>query len=249
MSIFSIFTSKKSGKEPEKLPFHTDIHCHIVPGVDDGSPNLEKSVELAERMSRWGISRIFLSPHVTQDTFENTPDTLAAPFEKLQNGVKEAGVPMELSMHAEYRIDEFFLQQIEAGNLRPMPGNHLLVENAYAQEPWGLDNLLFDLRLKGYVPVLAHPERYLYYSTSNRERYRQLHDTGLLFQINLLSLAGAYSKTEKQTAEWLLEQGMVDFIGTDLHRMGHADCIDTYLNSKDYKKHSKHFGSLLNDTL
>lgn len=246
MSIFSIFTSKKA---PAKLPFHTDIHCHIVPGVDDGSPELAKSVELAGRMADWGIERIFLSPHVTQDTFENTPETLAGPFAELQQGITEAGVPVKLAMHAEYRIDEFFLKQIEEGNLRPMPGNYLLVENSFAQEPWGLDQLLFDLRLKGFVPVLAHPERYLYYSLNNRERYQKLHDTGLLFQINLLSLAGAYGKSEKQTAEWLLERGMVDFIGSDLHRRGHADAIDAYLRSRDFTRHSRHFNTLLNDTI
>lgn len=246
MSIFSIFSPKKA---TAKLPFHTDIHCHIVPGVDDGSPELTKSLELAARMADWGIERIFLSPHVTQDTFENTPETLAQPFASLQQGMNEAGMSMKLAMHAEYRIDEFFLQQIELGNLRPMPGNYLLVENSFAQEPWGLDKLLFDLKLKGYVPIMAHPERYLYYSMGNRERYRQLHETGLLFQINLLSLAGAYGKQEKQTAEWMLENGMVDFIGSDLHRYGHADCIDAYLRSRDFTKHSKHFGNLLNDTI
>lgn len=246
MSILSIFSSKKT---PEKLPFHTDIHCHIVPGVDDGSPSLEKSLELAERISHWGIDRIFLSPHVTQDTFENTPETLAQPFASLSEGVKAAGLPLELQMHAEYRIDEFFVDQIVKGNLRPLPGNYLLVENSFSQEPWGLDKLLFDLRIKGFIPVLAHPERYLYYSTTNRQRYKQLHDTGLLFQINLLSLAGAYGKTEKQTAEWLLENGMVDFIGSDLHRIAHADAIDAYLASRDFSRHSKHFATLLNDTI
>ncbi|MDE5901292.1 MAG: hypothetical protein K2H33_08070 [Muribaculaceae bacterium] len=246
MSIFSFFSTKKT---PAKLPFHTDIHCHIVPGVDDGSPELEKSVELTARMAGWGIERIFLSPHVTQDTFENTPETLAEPFAALQQGVATAGIPVKLAMHAEYRIDEFFLQQIELGNLRPMPGNYLLVENSFAQEPWGLDKLLFDLKLKGYVPIMAHPERYLYYSVNNRDRYRQLHDTGLLFQINLLSLAGAYGKQEKQTAEWLLEHGMVEFIGSDIHRRGHADYIDSYLRSRDFTRHSKHFNNLLNDTI
>ncbi|MDE5959925.1 MAG: hypothetical protein K2G59_07185, partial [Muribaculaceae bacterium] len=127
--------------------------------------------------------------------------------------------------------------------------NYLLVENSFAQEPWGLDKLLFDLKLKGYVPVMAHPERYLYYSVNNRDRYRQLHDTGLLFQINLLSLAGAYGKQEKQTAEWLLEHGMVEFIGTDIHRRGHTEYIDAYLRSRDFTRHSRHFNNLLNDTI
>ncbi|MDE7389235.1 MAG: hypothetical protein K2M97_08310, partial [Muribaculaceae bacterium] len=104
MSFFSIFSS--TPKEPAKLPFRTDIHCHLVPGVDDGSPKVEKSVEIIERMTRWGIDRIMLSPHVTQDTFENTPETLAEPYAELKKAVDEAGLLIELHMHAEYRVDE-----------------------------------------------------------------------------------------------------------------------------------------------
>ncbi len=247
MSIFSLF--KSSRKEPQQLPFHTDIHCLLVPGVDDGSPDTATSVEIIERMKGWGIDRIFLSPHVTQDTFENTPESLAGPYAELKDAVKAADIDMELHRHAEYRIDEFFLEQIEAGNLCPLPHNMLLVENSFAQEPWNLDNLLFDLRLKGYTPIMAHPERYLYYSKYNRDRYNHLHSSGLYFQINLLSLSGYYGKEEKQAAEWLMEHNMVEFIGTDVHRHAHADSIEEYLSSRDFKRHLKYFDSIRNDKI
>ena len=118
-----------------------------------------------------------------------------------------------------------------------MPGNFLLIENSFIQEPWDLDRIVFDLKIKGFKPILAHPERYFYYAEGHRDRYVKLHSNGLMFQINLLSLSGYYGKAEKNTAEYLLENGMVDFIGTDLHNHKHADSIDAYLASRDYQRH------------
>ncbi|MBQ7042414.1 MAG: hypothetical protein IJN66_06890 [Muribaculaceae bacterium] len=242
--MFSIF--KKKTKKAE-LCFTTDIHCHIVPGVDDGSPDVGTSVELVERMKGWGINRIIASPHVTQEAFENTPETIAPALAALKSGLDAKGVDVELSHSAEYRIDEFFMAQLEAGNVVALPGNYLLVENSFLQEPWDLDKTLFDLKVRGYKPILAHPERYYYYY-GKRGRYDELHNVGTLFQINMLSLAGYYGKDEKMIAEYLLEKGYVDFIGTDLHRHAHADAIDAYLASKDYRKIAPKL-HLLNDKL
>lgn len=243
--LFNFFRNNSS--EPAKLFFHTDIHCHIVPGVDDGSPTLERSLELAGRMRGWGLSRIIATPHVTQDTFENTPEKLAEPFAALKTGIAEKGIDIDLSHSAEYRLDEFFVAQLEQGSIRPMPNNYILVENSYIQEPWDLDKLLFDLNIKGYRPILAHPERYVYYH-DKKQRYHELHSRGTLFQVNVLSLAEHYGKAEKKVAEYLIENDLVDFLGTDLHSRHHAASIDKYLSSKDYRRHAKALENrILND--
>lgn len=234
--MFGIFQKKR--KEALKLPFTTDIHCHLVPGVDDGSPDARTSAELVERMQRWGLKRIIASPHVTQYTFENTPDILDPALEELNEELRRRGNAMEVERSAEYRIDEFFLSQMEKKMLTPLPNSYLLIENSFMQEPWNLDQLIFDLQVRGFRPILAHPERYTYYY-GKPARYKELHDAGLAFQINLLSLAGHYGKAEKKMAEKLLEDGLVDFIGTDLHNSRHADTIDEYLLSKDAEKHFK----------
>jgi tyrosine-protein phosphatase YwqE len=129
----------------------------------------------------------------------------------------------------------------------PLPNKYLLVENSFIQEPWNIDSILFDLQVKGFKPILAHPERYRYYSNNNRQRYEALHASGTMLQINVLSLAGYYGKTEKATAEWLIEKHLADFIGTDLHNYDHADAIDAYLTSRDSKRHATAF-SPLNDS-
>lgn len=244
--MFNFFNKPKT---PAKLPFTTDIHCHIVPGVDDGSPDINTSLQLIDRMQNWGIKRIFASPHVTQNTFENTPESLAPAVASLKDALAAAGKPVELSNHAEYRLDDFSLSFFENGNVMTLPGNYIMIENPFVSEAWFIDQTIFDLQVKGLTPVLAHPERYSYYF-KNRARYRQLHDAGAKFQINLLSLAEAYGKEQREIAEQLIADGLVDFVGTDLHNSRHADRIDAYLLTKQAHKHAATLeGKLLNDRL
>ncbi|MGM9844928.1 MAG: tyrosine-protein phosphatase [Muribaculaceae bacterium] len=238
LSIFS------KSRQPEKLFFETDIHCHILPGIDDGSPDVATSVSLVSKMKDMGLRRIIASPHVTYGTFENTPETVGAAKAELQAALDAAGIEVDLQNSAEYRIDDLLMSHIEQDILMPLPGKHLLVENSFIQEPWNLDRFLFELQLKGYVPILAHPERYAYYY-GKKERYKQMHEAGINFQINVLSLSGCYGKDEKRIAEWLIEKGYVDFIGTDLHRQSHVDSIMTYLKSKDYKRHREALETLV----
>lgn len=247
MSIFSIFSRSR---EPLKVPFITDMHCHIIPGVDDGSPDVDTSVMLVEQMQSWGIGRIIATPHVTEVSFENTPDILDPALAELQRALKERGNEIEITRSSENRIDDYFRDLLKRDLIKPMPGNHILVENSFIQEPWQLDQFLYDLKIKGYRPILAHPERYFYYHGRDSRRYAQLHDSGTYFQINLLSLAGGYGKEEKRVAEQLIERGYVDFVGTDLHNRRHVGVIEKYLTTSDARRHfSALNGRLLNDTL
>ncbi|MDE6402210.1 MAG: hypothetical protein K2K86_00200, partial [Muribaculaceae bacterium] len=162
--MFGLF---KKNNADVRLPFTTDVHCHLVPGIDDGSESVEESVELLQHMQQWGITRIIPTPHVTEDTFENTPATIDPAYGALVAGAAEAGIGIELMPpSAEYRLDSFFVEQLESGNVRPLGNSFLLVENNFSIEPWGLDNMLYDLSLRGYRPVLAHPERYIYYHSN-----------------------------------------------------------------------------------
>lgn len=241
------FFHKKS--KPEKLWFSTDIHCHVLPGIDDGSPDVETSVEMVGRMQQWGIERIFASPHVTYGTFPNTVETVGAACAELQQALDSRGNTVKLGNSAEYRIDDLFMEHLEAGDLMTLPGNVLLIENSFMQEPWNLDQLIFDLQVKGYRPILVHPERYSYYY-ARKDRYEALRNTGVMFQVNLLSLAGYYGKQEKRIAEMLIEKKLVGYLGSDAHRVAHADVIDTYLASKDYLRHRAALEGLIgNDAL
>ncbi|MCM1065953.1 MAG: hypothetical protein NC418_00075 [Muribaculaceae bacterium] len=223
---------KKKPKTPAELCFATDIHCHVVPGVDDGSPDAATSADLIEQMQAWGIKRIIASPHVTQSTFENDHSTIDPAMEALRAELARRGNSIDVSHSAEYRIDELFMNRLEKGDIMPLPAGHLLIENSFMVEPWNLDQLVFDLQVRGYKPILAHPERYSYYY-GKKDRYKELHRAGLMFQINLLSLASAYGKAERKIAEYLIAEGLVDFIGTDIHRQSHIDAINAYLTTRE----------------
>ncbi len=244
--MFNFF--RKKHDTPAELFFHTDIHSHVIPGIDDGSPSADVSAKLIKRMKSWGLTRLIATPHVTESTFENTPEIMDKAMGTLKSVLQSQGIDIELSHSAEYRLDDLFGRQFADGNISPFPNDFLLVENSFIQEPWGLDETLFDLKVKGYSPILAHPERYPYYH-SKKDRYKKLHNDGTLFQVNLLSLAGHYGRDVRRAAEYLIDQGMVDFIGTDLHNEHHADAIEAYLSSKDYRRDRDALqNAILNDT-
>ncbi len=246
MSLFDFISRKK---EPVQLPYSTDIHSHILPGVDDGAPDIDTSVFLAQSMAKWGIRHAITTPHVSE-RFENTPDILDPALDELKKSIRESGVDIRISRSSENRIDDYFYRLLHSGLITPFPSNYLLVENSFYQEPIMLDKFLFDLKMSGYNPIIAHPERYHYYHSGTPDRYRQLHRAGNLFQINILSLAGAYGKDEKRAAEKLIENELVDFLATDLHSPFHVEIIDSYLRSKDARRHfSALAGRLLNDRL
>ena len=231
--MFNIFHRKK---ENNQLFYSTDVHCHILPGVDHGSQNVEQSIEMLRAERDMGITRVILTSHVTAETFENTPDTLRPAFEILKQAVAQTEdiSHMQLYLSAEYRMDEVWDKQYTLGNQIAMPGNYILMENSFHQELLGLDDLLFDLRVRGYKPILAHPERYAYYAV-RKQRMEQLHGMGIKFQVNLLSLAGYFGQHCRETALWLVKNGMVDMLGSDMHGLDHAKVIQDFLNTKEWR--------------
>ncbi|MBQ3730886.1 MAG: hypothetical protein IJS04_01430 [Muribaculaceae bacterium] len=231
----NIFRSKK---EQVQLFYKTDIHCHILPGVDHGSQSIEQSLDMLRAEKQMGIERVILTSHVTAITFENTRETLMDSFLKLKDAVTDIGLDIELALSAEYRMDEYFDKEYAADHLIPMPGNHILLENSFQQELMNLDDLLFDMQVKGYKTILAHPERYSYYSR-RRKRYEQLHNAGARFQVNILSFTGYFGEEARESALWFVRNGMIDYLGSDMHNVKHAHIIMDYLNSKEWRRLSK----------
>lgn len=213
-----------------------DMHSHILPGLDDGSENLEQSLELVQAMKALGYRKLIMTPHIMNDFYKNTPQGIREKLQLLQSAVTQAGIEMELGCAAEYYLDEGLLQKLDAGEeLLTFGNNYLLFETSFLNEPLNLREAIFKMRSNGYNPVLAHPERYSYFYGKFNE-LASLRELGVLFQPNLNSLTGYYTPNAKTQAELLIEEGLVDFVGSDTHGHKHTNTLWKVLNSKYYAK-------------
>ena len=192
----------------------TDMHSHILPGVDDGVRALPHSLEILSFYEQAGIREVWLTPHVMED-IPNTPASLRERFAELQAAYEG---PLALHLAAEHMLDNLFEERLAQGEVLPIgaDGNHLLVETSYFNPPMDFHPLLERIKAKGWFIVLAHPERYVYMDDKD---YRRLKEMGVKFQLNLPSLAGGYGKPAARKASALLRKGMYDCAGSDLHRL------------------------------
>lgn len=233
--MFSLFGRKAGGKIRGKLPFQVDVHAHVLPGIDDGAKNLEISVELIKRLSTLGIKKIIATPHVTSGSFPNTDETIGNAFRTLTDTLKHENIEMEVVYSAEYRLDDLFEQIEEEKKLLPFPQNYILIENPFIQPYPGIDDLIPRLQEEGYKPLIAHIERYSYYNI-DRKKVLSFREQGCFFQVNILSLSGYYGPSAKEFALWLLQEEMIDFLGTDVHNIRQIDILQEYINSRAYEK-------------
>lgn len=210
--MFSLFRKKKSILESGLLRGFTDRHSHILPGVDDGFPTMEKSLEALDYMEQAGVKKVWLTPHIMED-MPNTTDGLRARFAELSEAYK-GGITLQLA--AENMIDNLFLERWAQQDLLTMDDNMLLVETSYASPPIGLYEILGEILARGYTPLLAHPERYKYMDSDD---YMRLKAMGIKFQLNLGAITGGYSKATQQKAASMLRRGMYDYAGSDVHRL------------------------------
>lgn len=191
-----------------------DWHCHILPGVDDGVQTMDEALHILAAYERLGIREVWLTPHIMED-IPNPTARLRERFAELLATYKGNVV---LNLAAENMLDKLFEERLEQGDLLPLgkDGKHLLVETSYFNPPMGLDDILRCIQAKGYYPLLAHPERYIYMEENDYARLKSMH---IKFQLNLFSLMDLYGKEVRKRAKELLNKGMYDYIGTDLHRI------------------------------
>lgn len=195
-------------------PGFTDWHCHVLPGVDDGVRTMAEALEVLEEYGRRGVAEVWLTPHIMEDI----PNTTAALLERFSELQAAYSGPVRLHLAAENMLDSLFEERLEMGDLLPLGpgGDHLLVETSYFSAPAGFHELLGRIRARGFHPVLAHPERYVYMEDGD---YRRLREEGVKFQLNLPSLTGHYGPLARKKAERLRKAGCYEFEGTDLHRI------------------------------
>jgi protein-tyrosine phosphatase len=223
--MFSFFKKKTATQHPDFFPIKTDMHSHILPGLDDGSPDITTSLELIKGMMNLGIKKAIATPHIIDDLYRNNPSTINNALELLKAELIKEEIDFELSAAAEYMIDSYFLQLVKnREKLLTITDNLVLTEFSYASAPDDPFRICFEIIMAGYKPILAHPERYHYFNR-DLKMYSRLSEQGFLFQVNLLSLTGYYGKDVAQAATYLIENNLVSYLGTDLHHARHLDSL------------------------
>ncbi|MFI5220748.1 MAG: tyrosine-protein phosphatase [Bacteroidia bacterium] len=215
-------------------PITTEFHSHLIPAIDDGVKTIEESIEILRVWSEMGYKKVITTPHIQGDFFKNGPHNILPGLELLRKNLKEKNIPIEIFAAAEYLLDDVLEQKIETGELLTFGDKYILVELPFMEEPRNMKSVLFALRVNGFKPVLAHPERYGYMSRQ-KEKFEELFDSGILFQVNIFSLVGYYSPEVQKTAEWLIEKKMVNMIGSDTHGVRHLPVLQTAIGSKNYQ--------------
>lgn len=211
-----------------------DIHSHLLPGIDDGSKNIEDTIYLISELQKIGFEQYITTPHIMRFVWDNTSHTIKNKLNTTLNSLKDNTIFVPIKAAAEYLIDANFVTLFQNESLLVLKENYVLVEISYINAPLQLYDMLFELQVAGYKPVLAHPERYSYYH-KNFDEYQKLKNSGCLFQMNLLSTVGYYGPEVAKISERLLKNGMIDFVGSDVHHNKHIEGFSNKLLIKDIK--------------
>ncbi|MHB1843564.1 MAG: tyrosine-protein phosphatase [Deltaproteobacteria bacterium] len=202
-------------------PGYIDLHCHLLPALDDGAQSTEDALLMARALAAAGFTDVAPSPHAWP---ELPPASVAAERRAaLAQRFAEEGIELRLHPNAENRLDAELLERLERGDARPMgAGRYLLVEAPFEAPLPRLPDLLFRLRVKGFTPLIAHPERCLEFA-ERPERAREATEAGAALQLELGALIGRYGPKARKLAERFLGEGLYAVAASDLHGPTGAD--------------------------
>ena len=251
MGWFKQFLGLEASELDSLALLGTDLHSHLIPGLDDGAKTIEESIELGKRLTEMGYRKIITTPHVMADYYPNSREQILSGLELLRKAFASAAVLLEVEAAAEYYLDEGFEAMLGKADLLTFGGskNYLLFETSLVNQPMSLENLIFKCRTLGFTPVMAHPERYAYNWKRKIEDFEIWRDMGLHFQVNLSSFAGNSGERARKIAEMFAKQGYIDFVGTDLHRLSQIDGIERALKTSKVLKNLLNSGALKNSEI
>jgi protein-tyrosine phosphatase len=211
---------------------HVDIHSHLLPGIDDGAPTFAHTLDLVKALQGFGFSQFVTTPHTMSHVWDNTKERILEVKNETVLELQKHSISFPFRAASEYMMDDNFVKLFQKGELLTLKDNYVLVEMSYINAPMQLYTILFDLQVAGYIPVLAHPERYTFYH-NNFEEYLKLKRVGCLFQLNLLAVVGYYGESIAKICEQLLQKGMYDFVGSDVHHNNHIAAFEEKVKWKD----------------
>lgn len=235
MGLFgNLFRKKEVLLDPiDFSAIHTDVHSHFIPGIDDGAQTIEESLELLKRMKQIGFKKVITTPHVMSDYYRNTKEIILEGKQKVIEAIDQQFLKIQFDASAEYYLDDDLERKVMEREVLPIQGKFLLFELPFISEPMHLDSFIFAVQTQGYSLILAHPERYTYWH-SEKEKFHKLKDKDVIFQINLNSLSGYYGAEIRTCAEWLIDEDLVELVGTDCHRIDHLDILEYHTSRMPY---------------
>ena len=223
--MFSFF--KKRNVVSDISWLGVDIHSHVLPGIDDGSKEIGQSLSYINQLQGLGFEKLFFTPHIYTELYPNTPQTILPALQSVQESLDAANNSIPVAAAAEHMVDYSFVVK---DDLLCLPNKHILIEMSYLSETPNIEEVIFNLQVKGYKIVLAHPERYNFYHKTPH-RYHRLREMGCLFQLNLLAVVGYYGKSVKLASDYLLKNKLYDVAATDLHRDKHMSLLASKVES------------------
>jgi tyrosine-protein phosphatase YwqE len=247
-AMFRLFR-KKDHAPVDLSGLVADMHSHLVPGLDDGVTDLESAVVMIRAMHELGYRKLISTPHVQWEMYKNTSEAIEQGARQVRERLAGTDIRLDFRAAAEYYLDEHVDEMLEKNEpFLTIKGNLVLVEFSFIRQPIDLRDKLFQLQIKGYQPIIAHPERYLYFG-AHKEMYEELHNMGCVFQLNLLSLCGYYGKKQLELANYLIKKKYVSLLGSDLHNLRHINILRASSSISNTVNKLLDEGALLNPEL
>ena len=247
-NLFGSWFKKKRLDQPVDLSsLVTDMHSHLIPGIDDGAPDMATVLALIEQLAKLGFRKIITTPHVMADLYKNNIAIIQKGEKEVRKALAKAGLNIEFIAVAEYLVDEGFAPLLWKKELMTFGQNYVLIELPYYSPPQNLSELLFEMQVAGYKVILAHPERYVYWHP-NFSKLEELKNREIFFQLNTISLSGYYSLGTKKISEKLIDAGMIDFLGSDMHNLQYFKLLEKTLY-EPYLEKLLNSGNLKNQSL
>jgi len=224
--LFRLFKRKKENIQIGEI-LKVDIHSHILPNIDDGAKDIEESIELIEALSKLGYKKLIATPHVMNEGYRNSSQKIVRTLETVKRETTKREIDIELAVAAEYYMDDGLDRLIEQNDILTLCGSYILFETSYINPPLNFKETIFQMKLKGHNPLLAHPERY-HYIDNSYEILEEWRDFGISFQVEINSFTGYYGKAALNIAVWLSQKGWIDFLATDTHSIRHIKAINKW---------------------
>ncbi|MCJ8292600.1 MAG: capsular biosynthesis protein [Crocinitomicaceae bacterium] len=239
MGIFNRFFGRR---RTEMLPpvnlslLKVDMHSHLIPGIDDGSRNMDETIAMLAKFESLGYQKIITTPHIMGDFYKNTPEIILGGLEEVRSTAKSLGLKIEIEAAAEYYFDECLMDRLKRKErLLTFGDNHLLFEFSMMSKPDKIEELFFEMLTQNYKPILAHFERYTFFFGCV-DKALEWREKGIEIQLNLNSLTGHYGPDVKKQAQRLVDSGAIDYVASDCHRMDHLMIMEGNLQTPYFHK-------------